>query len=142
MFKKKILIMGLPGSGKTTLGKELAPHLNATILNADQIRKKYNNFDFSFSGRLKQANTMRELADLEIKKGNNVIADFVCPKPEFRKIFNANYIIWVNTITKSKYEDTNKFFENPSKEEYDFLIKKKDAKFFVNLILKDLIKSK
>lgn len=138
MLKKKFLIMGLPGSGKTTLSKILAPYLDAVILNADQIRKKFNNNDFSLSGRLKQTHKITELADLEVEKGNNVIADFICPKLEFRKIFNANYTIWVNTIKSSRYEDTNKIFEEPSEKEYNFLVDRKDAKFFVQQILRDI----
>ena len=43
--------MGLPGSGKTTLANELAPILNAKRLNADEVRKNANDWDFSEEGR-------------------------------------------------------------------------------------------
>ena len=42
----KILIMGLPGSGKTTLARLLAPMFNAVLLNADQVRKDADDWDF------------------------------------------------------------------------------------------------
>ena len=95
---KIILIMGLPGSGKTTLANELSKLIECKRLNADEIRKAANDWDFSEEGRKRQAKRMSDAA-LKIKKeGNNVIADFICPTPAARELFPADYIIWVDTI--------------------------------------------
>ena len=59
---KIILIMGLPGAGKTTLAEELAPKLNAKRLNADEVRKEANDWDFSEEGRKRQAKRMADFA--------------------------------------------------------------------------------
>ena len=110
MACKKILIMGLPGAGKTTLASKLVPILDAEWLSADKIREKYNDWDFSNEGRVRQAKRMRNLADDVLRKGNNVVVDFVCPTPEVRKLFNPDFIVWVNTIESSRFDDTNKVF--------------------------------
>ena len=81
-MKSKILIMGLPGSGKTTLASKLYPLLNAKWLNADAIRKSDQNFDYSEMGRIRQAKRMSDIADAWIKEGHHVIADFICPTLE------------------------------------------------------------
>lgn len=120
--------MGLPNSGKTTLATNLNNIIKFDILNADKIRAKENDWDFSLEGRLRQANRMKVYADRLISEGKNVIADFICPTKKTRKIFSADYIIWMNTIKKGKFEDTNLLFEKPSKEEinYEIIEKKKD----------------
>ena len=123
---KIILVMGLPGAGKTTLANELAPLLNAKRVNADEVRKKANDWDFSEEGRKRQAKRMAELA-LKLKsEGNYVIADFICPTPEARNLFPANYIIWVDTIKEGRFDDTNQMFVKP--EKYDFHVTTQDAK--------------
>ena len=104
MKLKKILIMGLPGSGKTTLASKLVPLINAKWLNADEVRKKNNDWDFSAEGRKRQAIRMNKLAAVLLDQGFNVVADFVCPTPEYRKLFDPDHVIWVNTIEKSKFE--------------------------------------
>ena len=122
--------MGLPGSGKTTLASKLKPLIQAQWLNADDIRKSENDWDFSEFGRLRQAKRMSKLADKIIKKGNHVICDFVCPTIQTRKIFNADITIWMNTVSQSKYEDTNQIFVPPmlaNGEEVDFDIREFDA---------------
>ena len=133
---KKILIMGLPGSGKTTLAKKLKTKLNADWLNADKIRKKYNDWDFSKKGVLKQARRMRSLANKSKKK--IVIADFICPYNEGRKIFKADYLIWMNNVKKGRLSTFNKSFQKPKK--YDMKISKKNALKYSPIILKKLKK--
>ena len=128
--------MGLPGSGKTTLANELAPMLNAKRLNADEVRKAANDWDFSIEGRQRQAKRMAEFA-LNLKKaGNYVVADFICPTPEARNLFPADYIIWVDTIKAGRFEDTNKMFVNPDK--YNFHVTSQDAKNWAPKILKEI----
>ena len=133
---KIILIMGLPGSGKTTLANELGPLLNAKRLNADEVRKKANDWDFSEEGRKRQAKRMADFA-LELKKdGSYVVADFICPTPEARKLFPADYIVWMDTIKEGRFDDTNKMFVKPDK--YDFHVTTQDAKNWVIKILKKI----
>jgi len=107
--------MGLPGSGKTTLAKKLSKKLKAKWLNADIIRKKFNDWDFSKKGRIRQSKRFLKISHKFEKRGLLVIADFVCPKPETRKIFNSDFIIWMDTIKKSRFNDTNKMFVKPKK---------------------------
>ena len=133
---KIILIMGLPGAGKTTLANELAKLINAKRLNADEIRKAANDWDFSEEGRKRQAKRMSDAA-LKLKnEGSNVIADFICPTPEARSLFPADYIVWVDTIKKGRYEDTNQIFVKP--EKYDYHVTTQDAKVWASKIAEDL----
>lgn len=122
---KKILIMGLPGAGKTTLASKLVPLLNAKWLNADEVRKKANDWDFSTEGRLRQAERMVEMADKFIIEGNYVVADFVCPTENSRNIFKPDFVIWVDTIKEGRFEDTNQIFKAP--KTFDLRVKTKDA---------------
>ena len=135
---KIILVMGLPGAGKTTLANELAPKLNAKRLNADEVRKAANDWDFSEEGRIRQAKRMAEAA-LKLKdEGNYVIADFIAPTPKARSLFPADYVIWVDTIKEGRFDDTNKMFVKP--EKYDFHVTTQDAKSWVSKILIDIRK--
>jgi len=109
----KILVMGLPGSGKTTLATVLARELGCAHYNADKVREQFNDWDFTAEGRLRQARRMRELAD----KTDMAICDFVCPLPEMREIFNADVVIWMDTIKEGRFSNTNQIFVEP--EEYD-----------------------
>ena len=133
---KIILVMGLPGAGKTTLADEMAPLLNAKRLNADEVRKAANDWDFSEEGRTRQAKRMADFA-LKLKsEGNYVIADFICPTPEARKLFPADYIIWVDTIKEGRFDDTNQMFVKP--EKYDFKVTTQDAKLWASKIIKEI----
>ena len=109
----KILIFGLPGSGKTTLAEPFAKLINGVHINADAVRKNYNDWDFSVEGRIRQAQRMRHLADGVVLSGKVAVADFVCPTEETRKVFGPDYTVWMDTITASEYKDTNILFENP-----------------------------
>ncbi len=133
---KIILIMGLPGAGKTTLAEELAPKLNAKRLNADEVRKEANDWDFSEEGRKRQAKRMADFA-LKLKnQGNYVVADFICPTPEARSLFPADFVIWVDTIKEGRFDDTNHMFVKP--EKYDFHVTTQDAKFWADKIIKEI----
>ena len=133
---KIILIMGLPGSGKTTLANELAKLINAKRLNADEIRKAANDWDFSEEGRKRQAKRMSDAA-LKLKnEGSNVIADFICPTPEARSLFPADYIVWVDTIKKGRFDDTNQMFVKP--EKFNFHVTTQDAKVWAPKIAEEL----
>ena len=118
--------MGLPGAGKTTLASHLVPLLKAKWLNADEVRKEANDWDFSAEGRVRQAKRMWSKAKEYKSQGHHVVADFVCPTPEARSLFPADYIIWVDTISAGRFDDTNKMFVKPDK--YDFHVTTQDAK--------------
>lgn len=118
----KMLIMGLPGSGKTWLSADLKRIFNCAWFNADDVRKMSSDWDFTEEGRLRQARRMRNLANFEKAEGRTVICDFVCPTELTRYIFEADYTIWMDTIQESRFEDTNYLFENPS--HYDLRITK------------------
>jgi adenylylsulfate kinase len=153
---KKILIMGLPGSGKTTLAAALKKYIeensyqflmnklepcqfdspyhrtSAAVnwINADDVRKKFNDWDFSYEGRIRQSVRMAELADKSAC--DFVIADFVAPLPEMRFNFSADWAIWVDTITQGRYDDTNKLFVQP--EVYDFRVTEQNAEKWAEFI--------
>jgi adenylylsulfate kinase len=122
---KRILIMGLPGAGKTTLAINLLNYFSpdALWLNADEIRRKFNDWDFSEAGRLRQSKRMREIADTSNR--DFIIADFVCPLKEMRDIYDPHFLIWVDTITEGRYKDTNQIFVAPDK--YDIRVTEQDA---------------
>ena len=128
----KILIIGLPGSGKTTLASKLVPLLKAKWINNDKIRKKANDWDFSEEGRVRQAKRMADLAEKFKKEGHFVVADFICPTPKARKLFNADFVVWVDTIKKGKYDDTNAMFVKP--EKFDFHVTSQNAKIWATQI--------
>ncbi len=130
--------MGLPGAGKTTLADELAPMINAKRLNADEVRKKANDWDFSVEGRKRQAKRMAKFANELKEEGNYVVADFICPTPEARRLFPSDYIIWVDTINEGRFDDTNKMFVKPDK--FDFHVTSQDAKYWATKIFEDLKK--
>ena len=128
--------MGLPGSGKTTLANELGPMLDAKRLNADEVRKEANDWDFSEEGRKRQAKRMADFAKDLRDQGNFVVADFICPTPEARKLFPADYIIWVDTIKEGRFDDTNKMFVKPDK--FDFHVTTQNAKKWAMKIVEQI----
>lgn len=126
----KILVMGLPGSGKTTLAAELQRQLGADWINADDVRAKFDDWDFSETGRIRQAERMRDLCSES--KSKYVIADFVAPTPKARGLFGANWVVWMDTILESRFKDTNDVFEKPSS--YDFRVTEKNAVLWASFI--------
>ena len=128
--------MGLPGSGKTHLAKRLQIHLNCAWYNADKVREMANDWDFSESGRRRQAERMNTIATFEGTRGRTVICDFVCPTGDTRREFNADITIWMNTIEAGRFDDTNKMFVKPDK--YDYHVTTQDAKNWAPKIVKEI----
>jgi len=137
---KKILIMGLPGAGKTTLATELAKMLNAVHFNADEIRKEINkDLTFSIEDRIEQARRMKVLCDIVVRSGNYAIADFVCPTKQAQDVFitEDTYVVWVDRTKIGRYEDTNKLFHPP--ENFDMIVNEYGSpKFWALLIVDEL----
>lgn len=132
----RVLIMGLPGAGKTTLAQALQLNLrDSSWYNADVVRKLYDDWDFSYVGRLRQATRMRELADADPAK--YVICDFVAPLPEMRHIFNADVTVWVDTIPEGRFEDTNKAFVKPAT--FDIRVTTQDVDKWTPIIMKRIL---
>jgi hypothetical protein len=160
---KKILIMGLPGAGKTYFAERLKKFLeeNGTIqnlssirlttlesvprsnivsvqwFNADEVRKKYNDWDFSREGRIRQSIRMAEFA--LTCSADYVICDFVAPLPEMRHNFKADWTIWIDSIDAGRYEDTNKAFVPP--DIYDFRVTEQNAEKWVPYVGERILKN-
>jgi adenylate kinase family enzyme len=132
---QRILIMGLPGAGKTTLAEALREKIwqegrTVSWFNADDVRRKHNDWDFSATGRMRQAERMRTMSDQATT--DYVICDFVAPLIEMRNVFKADWTIWVDTIQEGRYADTNKAFIEP--EIYDFRIIEQNAEKWSDFI--------
>tara|TARA_Y100001958_G_C21089227_1_gene442878 strand:- start:12 stop:806 length:795 start_codon:yes stop_codon:yes gene_type:complete len=149
MFKKnkskKILIMGLPGAGKTYLAKEVYKELNAVWINGDNIRKKFKDWDFTKKGRIRQARRLNKLSNDYVRKGKNVVVDFICPNRDSFKNFKSDFVVWVDTIKKGRHirkhlDDINPIFRKPKK--YDLRVTSKDAKLWKLIIIDRLRKKK
>jgi len=132
----RILVMGLPGSGKTTLATKLANKLGATHLNADAIRKEYDDWDFSEEGRVRQVERMYMLSRKACTK--YIVMDFICPFPECRKKIDADYVIWLNTITEGRFEDTNQMFVPPTNENVNLTLSKYSTEDDIKGIIQSL----
>jgi len=148
----RILIMGLPGAGKTYIAEALKKYLeqhgtrqdwsglemlpingvDATVtwFNADDVRRRYNDWDFSKEGRIRQSIRMLEFA--LASNTDYVICDFVAPIPEMRNNFKADWTIWMDTIEEGRFEDTNKMFVPP--EVYDFRVTEKNAEKWAEFV--------
>ena len=146
MFKKrkakKILIMGLPGAGKTFLAKEIYKDLSAVWINGDAIRKIYKDWDFSREGRIRQARRLNTLSNKYINKGKNVVVDFICPNKDSFNNFKADFVVWVDTIKKGRHirkhlDDINLIFKKPKK--FNLRVTNKDMKVW-KIILLDILK--
>lgn len=115
-MQRKILIMGLPGAGKTTLAGALAPLLNAVVFNADAVRSHLSpDLGFSHEDRVEHARRMGWMCDRVVEAGGTVIADFICPTAETRAAFGEAFIVWVNRIEAGRFEDTNRLFVAPNR---------------------------
>ena len=155
---KRILIMGLPGAGKTYFAERLKRYLEDHImpinehslrpiadaqitvawLNADEVRRHYNDWDFSTEGRVRQSLRMRDLADEA--NTDYCIVDFVAPLVEMRNNFKADWTIWIDTIEKGRFEDTNRMFVPP--EVYDFRITEQAAEKWVEFVGEHIIENR
>jgi cytidyltransferase-like protein len=115
-YVRKILIMGLPGAGKTTLAAALGPLLNAVVFNADAVRENLSpDLGFSHSDRIEHARRMGWMCDRVLEAGGTAIADFICPTPDTRAAFGDAYLIWVDRIRLGRFEDTNRMFVAPER---------------------------
>lgn len=113
-MRRKILIMGLPGSGKTTLARELAPLLSAALFNADEVRANINrDLGFSHEDRIEHARRMGWLCDRVAEAGGIAIADFICPTPDTRAAFGPAFTVWLDRIKEGRFADTNRMFVPP-----------------------------
>ena len=136
-LKRKILIMGLPGSGKTTLAELLVPKLKAVWFNADAVRSEISkDLGFTEEDRLEHSRRMGKLCEFSSKYGSFAVADFVCPTNKARELFNADFIIWVDRIKEGRFEDTNKMFEDP--EHYDIKLQEGTPEEWLGQVLKVL----
>jgi len=137
-MSKIILVYGLPGSGKSTIANKIFQKLESSIvLNGDQIRKEFNDWDFTLNGRLRQANRMKKIADESTKQW--VILDFICPLVSYRNIINPDVKIFMNTISESRYNNTDKIFEK-TLEENDYNFDDYNSDYQSDLIIKKIQK--
>jgi cytidyltransferase-like protein len=121
-MQHKILIMGLPGAGKTTLSQALAPLLNAVVFNADAVRANLSrDLGFSHDHRVEHARRMGWMCDRVVEAGGTVIADFICPTPDTRAAFGDAFTIWVDRIAGGRFEDTNRMFVAPERVDLQVL---------------------
>ncbi len=116
---------------------QLGPLYSVDWLNADDIRKRYNDWDFTEEGRIRQSLRMRELADAS--SADIVVADFVAPLEVMRDNFDAHIVIWVDTITESRFDDTNKAFVKPTK--FNIRVTEQDTNKWGKIAVKAIFKN-
>jgi adenylylsulfate kinase len=142
MSNKMLLLMGLPGSGKTTFALKIQAEFNnrgvlVNWFNADEVRKKFDDWDFSEEGRMRQAQRMRDLCNESDTEINMV--DMVAPLPEMRTTLDADWLIWMHTIEEGRFEDTNKAFVAPDIKQVNMKFPKwgteRDAQDIVSMVL-------
>src|SRR5215831_14675454 len=115
-MNRKILVMGLPGSGKTTITRALAPMLNAVVFNNDEVRANINrDLGFTMEDRVEQARRMGWLCDRVVESGGTAIADFICPTPATRAAFGEAFTVFIDRIDAGRFEDTNRVFVPPER---------------------------
>ena len=115
-MSRKILVMGLPGSGKTSLTRALAPMLNAVVFNNDEVRANINrDLGFSMEDRVEQARRMGWLCDRVVESGGTAIADFICPTPATRAAFGEAFTIFIDRVDIGRFDDTNRMFVRPER---------------------------
>jgi len=131
----KILIFGLPGSGKTTFAKRLVDNMDVAYFNADEIRRIFHDWDFSEEGRIRQVNRMEKLCKIADKTS---VIEFVCPFDKYRKGYDV--VIWMDTIDAGRYEDTNQMFEKPKSTDSLIHIKNYDYEDVIQRLQKSLVK--
>ena len=143
---KKILIMGLSGSGKTSLSDAIKDAYTGTVytLNADKVRKDANDWDFSEEGRIRQAKRMASLAEkigVDSIEKDILIVDFICPTVETRSLFNADIVIWMDTVKECEYEDTNEQFQRPqfSTENIHYYVTTKNAQHWAKQFIETIL---
>lgn len=141
---EKILIMGLPGAGKTFLAQKLISVLESNNkkvgwFNADEVRRMFNDWDFSQEGRIRQSLRMRNLAD-NYTHVDYVICDFVAPIEAMRNNFKADWVVWVDTIREGRYADTNALFQEP--DLYDFRIIEQNADKWAEFISDHILENR
>ena len=150
---KTILIMGLPESGKTSLSDAIKDaFVTGTVMtiNADEVREKANDWDFTPEGRIRQANRMvdlvKEIYEMNMTlteefRDDYVMVDFICPTVETRRLFNADIVIWCDTVKDCQYEDTNSQFQRPqfSKENIHCYVTTKNAQFWAKHIIDTIL---
>lgn len=133
-----VQIIGLPGSGKTTLATALSDRINAVHLNADYVRSTINSdLGFTIEDRIEHARRMGEMSKMLSGQGLNVVVDFICPTDETRQAFGKpDILIWMNTIEEGRFEDTNKMFVHPSEYDIAFISHEWDAYEKASVIIK------
>lgn len=140
-MSRKILIMGLPGAGKTSLANALVPRLKAVHFNADEVRRNINkDLGFTEPDRVEQAWRMGWLCDQVVKAGGFAVADFICPTEECRKAFNQGgnaFVVWADRVKSGRYEDTNNMFSPPA--DFDVRVTPgKSPEYWVDQILRQV----
>ena len=82
-----IVLSGLPGTGKTTLGRALATSLGAVFLRIDSIEQSLRNAGWRVEG---EGYTVAQgLAEDNLRLGRPVVADCVNPWPLTREAWHA-----------------------------------------------------